>query len=64
MPGHPFRATTPVEPPPELCGVLNASRRLSSWQAGLELAAVAELDARRAGPGGRRYTVAAEPYPT
>jgi hypothetical protein len=37
----------------ELCGVLNASRRLGSWQAELELAAVAELDARRAGPDGR-----------
>jgi hypothetical protein len=31
----------------ELVGVLRASRRLSSWQAGAELAAVAELDARR-----------------
>ena len=31
----------------ELVGVLRASRRLSSWQAGVELAAVAELDARR-----------------
>ena len=31
----------------ELVGVLRASRRLSSWQAGMELAAVAELDARR-----------------
>jgi hypothetical protein len=36
----------------ELVGVLCAARRLSSWQAELELAAVAELDARRAGPGG------------
>ena len=31
----------------ELVGVLRASRRLSSWQAGAEIAAVAELDARR-----------------
>src|SRR6516165_2103311 len=30
----------------ELCGVIIAARRLSSWQAELELAAVAELDAR------------------
>jgi hypothetical protein len=37
----------------ELIGVLAAARRLGSWQAGLELAAVAELDARRADPGGR-----------
>jgi hypothetical protein len=37
----------------ELIGVLGAARRLVSWQAELELAAVAELDARRAGPGGR-----------
>ena len=42
----------------ELAGVLRASRRLSSWQAGLELTAVAELDARRiraaARPGSSR----------
>ncbi len=31
----------------ELVGVLRAARRLSSWQAGMEIAAVAELDARR-----------------
>ena len=31
----------------ELVGVLRAARRLSSWQAGVELTAVAELDARR-----------------
>ena len=37
----------------ELCGVIDAARRLGSWQAELELAAVAELDARRAGPDGR-----------
>jgi hypothetical protein len=37
----------------ELIGVLGSARRLSSWQAELELAAVAELDARRAGPEGR-----------
>jgi Domain of unknown function (DUF222) len=44
----------------ELIGVLNGARRLSSWQAGLELAAVAELDARRAGPGGREGEHVAE----
>ena len=37
----------------ELCGVLGSARKLSSWAAELELAAVTELDARRAGPGGR-----------
>jgi hypothetical protein len=37
----------------ELIGVLGAARRMSSWQAELELAAVAELDARRTGPDGR-----------
>ena len=37
----------------QLIGVLGAARRLQSWQAELELAATAELDARRAGPGGR-----------
>ena len=37
----------------QLVGVLCAARRLSSWQAELELAAVAELDARRSGPDGR-----------
>ena len=37
----------------ELIGVLGAAQRLSSWQAELELAVVAELDARRADPGGR-----------
>ncbi len=31
----------------ELVGVLRASRRLAAWQNGVELAAVAELDARR-----------------
>ncbi len=44
----------------ELIGVLGAARRLGSWQAGLELAAVAELDARRAGPGGREGEHVAE----
>ena len=42
----------------ELVGVLRASRRLSSWQAGVELTAVAVLDARRmraaARPGSSR----------
>jgi Domain of unknown function (DUF222) len=37
----------------ELAGVLGAARRMCSWQAQLELAVVAELDARRAGPDGR-----------
>jgi hypothetical protein len=37
----------------ELVGVLGAARRVCSWQAELELAVVAELDARRAGPDGR-----------
>ena len=37
----------------ELIGVLGAAGRLESWSAGLKLAAVAELDARRAGPDGR-----------
>jgi hypothetical protein len=36
----------------ELCGVLAAARRLGSWQAELELAAVTELDTRRAAPDG------------
>ena len=30
-----------------LVGLLHASRRLSAWQSGIELAAVAELDHRR-----------------
>jgi hypothetical protein len=37
----------------ELCGLIAASRRAESWQAELGLAAVSELDARRAGPDGR-----------
>jgi len=37
----------------ELIGVLAAARRVQSWQAELELAATAELDARRARPDGR-----------
>jgi hypothetical protein len=32
----------------ELAGVLRASRRLAAWQDGIEITAVAELDARRA----------------
>jgi Domain of unknown function (DUF222) len=40
--------------------VLGASRRLGSWQAELELAVVAELDARRAGAGGREGEHVAE----
>ena len=42
----------------ELVGVLRASWRLSAWQAGVELAAVAELDHRRPAPRsgrGRRW---------
>ena len=37
----------------QLIGVLGAARRQGSRAAELELAATAELDARRAGPGGR-----------
>ena len=37
----------------ELCGFLAAQRRLAARAAGAELAAVAELAARRAGPDGR-----------
>src|SRR5215831_7053725 len=37
----------------ELVGVLRASRRLAAWQDGVEVAAVAELDARRARAAGR-----------
>jgi hypothetical protein len=44
----------------ELVGVLCAARRLSSWQAELELAVVAELDARRAGSDGREGEHVAE----
>ncbi len=44
----------------ELIGVLGAARRLGSWQAELELATVAELDARRAGRGGREGEHVAE----
>jgi hypothetical protein len=36
----------------EVIGFLGAARRNTSWQQALELAGVAELDARRAGPGG------------
>jgi Domain of unknown function (DUF222) len=44
----------------ELIGLLGGSRRLASWQAELELAVVAELDARRAGPDGREGEHVAE----
>jgi hypothetical protein len=37
----------------ELCGLLGAQRRLASRAAAGELAAITELAARRAGPGGR-----------
>jgi hypothetical protein len=36
----------------ELCGVMAGARKLGSWAAELELAAVTELSARRAGPDG------------
>jgi hypothetical protein len=36
----------------ELIGFMCAARRNASWQQALELAAVAELDRRRSGPGG------------
>jgi Domain of unknown function (DUF222) len=44
----------------ELIGLLGGARRLESWSAGLELAVVAELDARRAGPHGREGEHVAE----
>jgi hypothetical protein len=44
----------------ELIGALGGTRKLCSWAAGLELALVAELDARRAGPGGREGEHVAE----
>jgi Domain of unknown function (DUF222) len=44
----------------ELVGVLCAARRLSSWQAELELAVVTELDARRASQDGREGEHVAE----
>jgi hypothetical protein len=37
----------------ELCGVMGAAQRLESWAAGLKLAAVNELDVRRAGADSR-----------
>ena len=37
----------------ELCGAVRAAQRLASWASGMKLAAVAELDARRARPDGR-----------
>jgi ribosomal protein L12E/L44/L45/RPP1/RPP2 len=37
----------------ELCGLICAQRRLASRASAGELAAIAELDVRRAGPGGR-----------
>lgn len=37
----------------ELAGLMGGAGRLESWAAELKLAAVAELDARRAGPSGR-----------
>jgi len=41
----------------ELVGVLRASRRLAAWQDGVEIAAVAELDARRARAAARVSSV-------
>jgi hypothetical protein len=37
----------------EICGVIAACRRLASWAAEAEFTAIAALDSRRAGPGGR-----------
>jgi hypothetical protein len=37
----------------EVCGLMGAARRLESWAAGLKLATVNELDARRAGADSR-----------
>ena len=37
----------------ELCGLMGAAQRLGSWAAGLKLATVNELDARRAGADSR-----------
>jgi hypothetical protein len=37
----------------EICGVISACRRQASWAAEGEFAAIAALDALRAGPGGR-----------
>jgi hypothetical protein len=44
----------------ELIGLMGAARRVQSWQAELELAATAELDARRAQPDGREGEHVAE----
>jgi hypothetical protein len=44
----------------ELTGALGGTRKLCSWAAGFELALVAELDARRAGPDGREGEHVAE----
>ena len=44
----------------ELIGLLGGSRKLGSWAAEMELAAVAELDARRSGPDGREGEHVAE----
>src|SRR5262245_42294809 len=44
----------------ELVGVLRASRRLAAWQDGVEVAAVAELDARRARAAARVSSAADE----
>src|SRR5262249_10213580 len=44
----------------ELVGLLRASRRLAAWQDGVEVAAVAELDARRARAAARVSSAADE----
>jgi hypothetical protein len=44
----------------ELIGLAGGSRKLGSWAAEMELAVVAELDARRAGPDGREGEHVAE----
>ncbi len=45
--GHAFGAGLGALTDDALIGLLHASRRLSAWQSGIELAAVAELDQRR-----------------
>jgi hypothetical protein len=44
----------------EVCGLIGVAARLESWAAELKLAAVGELDARRAGPDGREGAHVAE----
>ncbi len=51
--GHAFGGGLGVLSDDALVGLLHASRRLSAWQSGVELAAVAELDRRRLRDSGR-----------